>query len=264
MNLIIDQFDQILKFAKNYGLPITKKRGILREYLQTKILEAIYRKKQSSEIFFVGGTALRILYNLDRFSEDLDFDLGKITQKEVLKIIAQLAKEFKKENINLTLYKNQTKKRVYFEIKFPDLLFQLKLSQFKEENLTIKLDFEKFWSTEKRQVILLNRYGILIPVVTKPLDQLLVQKIYAYLNRKQTLARDIYDIVWLISQEAKIDWTYAKKNHINKDFIDKALKKFEKEKNQLSLLKRKITPFLINEKNVEKINFFSQLLYKVR
>ncbi len=158
----------------------------------------------------------------------------------------------------------KTKKRVYFEIKFPNLLFQLKLSQFKEENLTIKLDFEKFWSTEKRQVILLNRYGILIPVVTKPLDQLLVQKLYAYLNRKQTLARDIYDIVWLISQEAKIDWTYAKKNHINKDFIDKALKKFEKEKNQLSLLKRKITPFLINEKNVEKINFFSQLLYKVR
>lgn len=260
MNPIIDNFPQVLKFSKEYGVPATKKRGVLREFLQVKILESIYRKKISAQLFFIGGTSLRFLHGLDRFSEDLDFDLGEITFKDISFLIDSLINEFKKENITVELYKNQTKKRSYFELRFPELLFQLGITQNKEEKLAIKFDFEKFWRGEKREVILLNRYGILSNVVTIDFDQILVQKIYAYLQRKQTLARDLYDIVWLLSHRAKIDWDFAKKNHLPQDFVKKAIEKFRKEKKKLSSLKRKLIPFLISEENVNKIDFFEELL----
>ena len=50
------------------------KRFILREYLQYKILSYIYASQYGAKLSFIGGTALRILYDNQRFSEDLDFD----------------------------------------------------------------------------------------------------------------------------------------------------------------------------------------------
>lgn len=47
----------------------------LREFLQILILKIIYDTGYFRNLSFVGGTALRILYDLRRFSEDLDFSL---------------------------------------------------------------------------------------------------------------------------------------------------------------------------------------------
>ena len=47
----------------------------LREILQEIALLGLWRAKFFEEAAFYGGTALRILYGLDRFSEDLDFSL---------------------------------------------------------------------------------------------------------------------------------------------------------------------------------------------
>src|SRR3989304_8972040 len=47
----------------------------LREVLQQLALLGLWRSKFFEEAAFYGGTALRILYGLDRFSEDLDFTL---------------------------------------------------------------------------------------------------------------------------------------------------------------------------------------------
>ena len=50
-------------------------RNILREYLQARILEGLQRVGAMSALAFQGGTALRFLYGLPRYSEDLDFAL---------------------------------------------------------------------------------------------------------------------------------------------------------------------------------------------
>ena len=80
-------FDEVLRQAQDYNLPQEKKRAILREYLQTKILSLIYQEAISKNLFFVGGTALRILRGLDRFSEDLDFDSVEVTPSQIQKLI---------------------------------------------------------------------------------------------------------------------------------------------------------------------------------
>lgn len=264
MNFLVGLWPQILKFGQEYGLPPNKKRAILREYLQTKILGIIYRQKISNQIFFTGGTALRLLYNLDRFSEDLDFDLGTIDFAQIKKLVEQTTAQLKRENISVILYHNITAKRSYFELRFPDLLSALKLSANAEEKLAIKLDFEKFWTGHQPVAVPLERYGLLATIVALPLDQILVQKLFAYPHRKQTLPRDLYDIVWLISQKAKPDPLFLKKNRLSDQIISQALKKFAAEKSRLKTLKSKLAPYLIHEGQVDYLDLFPEVLKNLR
>ncbi len=264
MNNIVANFNQILEFGYGYGLPLTKKKGILREYLQTKILELISQEKASLDFFFVGGTALRLLYGLDRFSEDLDFDFVNLEQTRLLRLMQKLQKRLQNENIEVNLYQNLKPRRFYFELRFHNLLFELRLSQQKEEKLTIKFDFESFWQGQKRKVILLDRYGFLANITTIPLDQILVQKLFAYTQRQQTLPRDLYDIVWLYSQKAKIDQNFSEANQLPADLITQAKKQSRQDLKQLKNLKEKLKPFLVNEKNTAKLDLFPQVLDKLK
>lgn len=52
----------------------TSPENVSREYLQHLILSHLYQQKHSDALFFKGGTALRIVKQSPRFSEDLDFD----------------------------------------------------------------------------------------------------------------------------------------------------------------------------------------------
>ncbi|MBI2641409.1 nucleotidyl transferase AbiEii/AbiGii toxin family protein [Candidatus Roizmanbacteria bacterium] len=260
MNNIVTSFDQILSFAKSYGLPLAKKRAILREYLQVKILEMIYREKISRRLFFVGGTSLRLLWGLDRFSEDLDFDFQKDDQNEILSLLERVHSDLGKQNIAVELYKNITGKKSHFEYRFSRLLFDLKLSLHQEEKLMIKFDFESYWKYTKREIILLNRYGFITQVVSTSLDILLAQKIIAYLRRKDTQARDLYDIIWLVGYGAELDNNFVQTNKLPKTLIEQAKTKFEKEKNRLKDLKLRLKPFLVDEKNANKLDLFTKIL----
>src|SRR5580704_16842074 len=70
--------DAILRMMERYSI---SKQGdeerALREILQEITLVGLWRSKFFEHAAFYGGTALRILYGLDRFSEDLDFSLLK-------------------------------------------------------------------------------------------------------------------------------------------------------------------------------------------
>jgi predicted nucleotidyltransferase component of viral defense system len=68
--------------VKDHALALTEKatdRGqalnTLREYLQALVLRSFYESEAFRNLAFVGGTALRFLHGLPRFSEDLDFSL---------------------------------------------------------------------------------------------------------------------------------------------------------------------------------------------
>lgn len=263
MNNIVSNFDQIVEFAKNYSLPLTKKRAILREYLQVKVLEVIYKGSDASKIIFVGGTSLRLTKNIDRFSEDLDFDLKENSKIDTDKLIKKTYKQLLLENIDIDLYENKTKRRNYYEFRFNNLLNELGIGKNVDEKLTIKFDFENNWIGHIKETVLLNRYGYLFNLVTIGMGQHLVQKLTAYVRRKQTQPRDIYDIIWLISNGAKPDWEFGKKNGISKEIVRETLKKFEKEKKKSKIFQTRLKPFLINDKSIDKIMFFPEVLKSI-
>ncbi|MFH1971523.1 MAG: nucleotidyl transferase AbiEii/AbiGii toxin family protein [Patescibacteria group bacterium] len=260
MNNAIANFDEILRFGQNYGLPQEKKRAILREYLQTKILSLIYREKISKDLFFVGGTALRILRGLDRFSEDLDFDAVGINSAQIQKLVKTLMQRLERENITVELYQNTTVKKSFYELRFSDLLAELRLSPNTDEKLMVKLDIENFWRGQKRETIFVNRYGFLATIVTKSLEQMVVEKLAAYLGREETQPRDLYDLVWLLSRGIKPDLGFAKKNRLTADLLGKAREKFVRERKSLAGYKTRLRPFLFDEKQIYRLNFFEELV----
>jgi len=69
---------------------------IVREFLQVLILKILYDKGYFKNLAFVGGTALRVLYDVRRFSEDLDFSLinkeGYVPEAFLRKIVYELEK----------------------------------------------------------------------------------------------------------------------------------------------------------------------------
>ncbi len=260
MNNVIANFDEILRFAKSYGLPPEKKRAILREYLQTKILALLYRESISQNLFFVGGTALRLLRGLDRFSEDLDFDAVGMTPHQTQLLINIVIRRIQQEGISVELYQNTSEVKSYYELRFPNLLPQLHLSPNINEKLMIKLDIENYWRGQKRETVFVNRYGYLATVVTKSLEQMVVEKLAAYLRREETQARDLYDLVWLFSRGIKPDIRFAKKNRLPAGIMDEARKKFVHEQNSLVRYKDKLRPFLFDEKQIERIDFFEELV----
>ena len=54
---------------------------MLKEYVQCQILEYLSYSKYIPKLSFIGGTSLRLIKHIDRFSEDLDFDCKEISKK---------------------------------------------------------------------------------------------------------------------------------------------------------------------------------------
>jgi predicted nucleotidyltransferase component of viral defense system len=99
-------------------------RNFLREYLQYKILEIVFGDKTAVKLTLIGGTAVRIAHNSQRFSEDLDFDSKNLSASEFENLIANLEQELirlgLKTSIRIVtiLSRKRAKGRDYFDASF--------------------------------------------------------------------------------------------------------------------------------------------------
>jgi len=64
--------------------------NIVREYFQHVFLAELYKLSDAERLLFKGGTALRIIYGSPRFSEDLDFSLFGVAQKEIKSFVERI------------------------------------------------------------------------------------------------------------------------------------------------------------------------------
>ena len=82
----------------------------LKEIFQEIALLGLYRGGFFKEAVFYGGTSLRILYGLERFSEDLDFSLlQKNSQFDIEKYFSHIESEFEALGIPISLSKKVKK-----------------------------------------------------------------------------------------------------------------------------------------------------------
>ncbi|NCO79680.1 hypothetical protein GW884_00090 [Candidatus Falkowbacteria bacterium] len=76
------------KLSKQYQMGIFP--NIIREYFQHVFLSELYKSPGAEKLLFKGGTALRVIYNSPRFSEDLDFSLFAVAQNKIKSFIEEL------------------------------------------------------------------------------------------------------------------------------------------------------------------------------
>ncbi len=233
----------------------TYKRQLLREYLQYKILEIIFNSKFSKRIVFMGGTAIRIVHNSQRFSEDIDFDSRDLSPDEFKELAGIIRTELTLEGFSVEM-KIVSRGAFRCYIKFPKLLFDYNLSGYEEEKILIQLDAEKQPYSYTAKDYFLNKFSIFTRIFIVPQNILLSQKISAFLNRKRTKGRDIFDIIYLFSF-TKPDYGYLK---ITNAISDKSSLQFTLLKKcktiNVKRLRKEIEIFLINPNNVKMIENF--------
>jgi predicted nucleotidyltransferase component of viral defense system len=199
-----------------------EKRVKQSELLQLLLLDAVYAQKGSEKIIFQGGTALRWVYNGQRFSEDLDFVtlLPSHAIENVLRKTTSIARKVCTAQFGMGIAEFQIKQSR--ETAFKALFVYRPESQ--RERIAVKLELEilkghrqpeaeRHILRDLPQVAGLIRGGdLILPyasslILAETLEEILSDKIRALFERNYVKGRDIYDIWWLVNQMGvKPDW----------------------------------------------------------
>lgn len=172
----------------------------LREYLQAFVLRALHDCEAFSSLAFVGGTALRFLHGLPRFSEDLDFTLDRSTAYDGKRWMEMVKRELTLAGFEAEVSWNDRKTVHTAWVRLAGLLSEAGLSVFARQKLSIKLEIDTCppsgAQSEGRVVtrhlsFFLRHYD---------LPSLLAGKLHALITRKYDKGRDWYDLLWYLSQ----------------------------------------------------------------
>jgi len=256
-------FQTIQEEGKRLGIPEDKKRALLREYLQSKVITSLYNTEESRKLSFIGGSSLRLLHGLDRFSEDLDFDNLGISFSSIKKIFRDIAGQLQREGFPIEYAMKNTNGTGIGYIRFPQLLFSLGISAHRDEKLAIKIDYTAPKEKPSVELMVFSRFGFVQNVLTNTMEALLAQKIRAIFTRKDPQPRDFYDLVWFLSRNVKPDTeilaSFGVKNP--QEAYTKLAEIFERKiQPNLSNFKKRLQPFLINTDHIAYLDMFPKLM----
>ncbi len=184
-----------------------QKQVIAKETLQDYVLGYLYNSKKYHDLIFYGGTALRKLYNLDRFSEDLDFEAETAIDLGVLSNdLVQFFRSTQQYEVTANTQKGDSISRV--TLKFP-IMKELGLSEHENAVLHVKVeinsDITGKYNTEKTPLMVDNMSAV---IRHYDLPTLMAGKMAACLDRVfkkgntsiEIKGRDYYDLIWYMSK----------------------------------------------------------------
>lgn len=219
-------------------ITLEDRKNAIREIMQEVLLAGLAKTDFFKNAAFYGGSALRIYYNLNRFSEDLDFTLLKpdinFTLEKYIPMITHTVESLglafeittKKKNHNShvesAFLKGNTKEQ--FLIFYPDSNQNAFISNNEKIKIKLEIDIDppSYANTEKTYRLLPFPYEARI--YDKP--SLFAGKIHAVIARKwktRVKGRDLYDYVYYLSTntpvnlkhlEARLKQTKTIENHI--------------------------------------------------
>lgn len=188
--------DQVSELAKRWKIDHF---SILREYVQTLFLFHLFNLKNSEDIYFKGGTAIRLLFNSFRFSEDLDFS-STMSVKSLSGLLENASSGLNRELGNVSMLPLEVKKHsLTSRIKFTDQDLIHPLSIHLEVSLR-----------EKPLLPSTSQMETLYPISPYPIirhlgrEEILAEKIRACLTRVKS--RDLFDIWYLLTKEVALNW----------------------------------------------------------
>lgn len=192
--------DRALELANN-AEGEQRKTNVLREYLQHVILRNLFDQDLLQQLAFHGGTALRVLHDLPRFSEDLDFhrrdidtnlDLGMLRNTFAERLIQQ------GYDLSLSIRTDRTVQHAF--VKFAGLLHEIGMTPHEDEKLQIKIEVDtnppSGFTCNTSQV---NEY---VPYVVHHHNRptFLAGKLHALFQREYTKGRDLYDLNFYLTR----------------------------------------------------------------
>ncbi len=176
------------------------KRSVAREYLQARILQSLQAGGAFLSWAFLGGTALRFLYAIPRYSEGLDFSvMSSRGGPSFRQALVDVKKRLEVEAYRVEIRVNDRKTVNSAFVRFPGLLYELNLSPRIAETLAVKLELDTNPPAGAKLATTLIRRYVTLNLPHYDRASLLAGKLHAILSRPYTKGRDLYDLVWFLS-----------------------------------------------------------------
>lgn len=179
-------------------------KNLVREYLQARILGSLQRSGAFVSLAFHGGTALRFLYSVPRWSEDLDFALERPDSAYDLRGWLEAASaELSREGYAVELAKVKLDKVVHSAfVQFAGLLQELGLSPHRQETLAVKLEVDTCPPKGAGTEVSVVRRHVLLRLQHHDKPSLLAGKLHAVLQRGHPKGRDLFDLLWYLGDRS--------------------------------------------------------------
>ncbi len=172
----------------------------MREYLQAYVLKIMHDEGFFRTTAFLGDTALRFLYNLPRFSEDLNFSLTAKQTYQFVDLMKKVKKELDLAGYDILVTYNEEKTVQSSFIKFSGLMFEAGISPLKTQKFSIKVEIDTnppLGAGLKTEIV--NKY-FPISFLSYDISSLFAGKLHALFSRQYTKGRDYFDLGWYLSR----------------------------------------------------------------
>lgn len=191
----------------------------LREIMQEITLAGLSRTDFFEKAAFYGGTALRIFYGLDRYSEDLDFSLLKPDSNfSIEPYFKAILDEFKSLGLTVSIKEKTNTEQtaidsaflkaetLWQEIVLEDIIKETGVRSNKILKIKIEVDRQPPLNFKTEEKLLLRPFSLYVKCFTKP--SLFAGKMHVLLFRKwqtRVKGRDWYDLEWYIQKGIPLD-----------------------------------------------------------
>ena len=191
----------------------------LREIMQEIALAGLQRAGFFEKAAFYGGTALRIFYGLDRFSEDLDFslliqdadfslekylDAVRIEFESLgMQVSIKEKQKTNQTNIESAFLKSET---IWKELVLEHVIPQNGLNQVANIKIKIEVDIEPPLGFKTEEKLLVKPFSFYVKCFV--ISDLFAGKMHALLFRKwghNVKGRDWYDMEWYIKKGVSLN-----------------------------------------------------------
>lgn len=259
-------------------------KNALKEVVQEVALCGLSRAGFFKVAAFYGGTALRIFYGLDRFSEDLDFSLlapdpdfelnqyFSVLENEIRAVGLNFTVEEKVKsadsNIQSAFLKGSTKEHILTVYKDTRFAIGLNTSEVIKIKFEVDINPPAFATFENKYRLLPSPYQVKL----YDTPSLFAGKLHAVICRawkNRVKGRDLYDYVFYLSQNAAVNLPHLKARLVGSGFIKED---FDLNRNSLIALlndrfssidyeqaKQDILPFI---KDKSKLDIWSAEFFK--
>lgn len=225
----------IEEMLKQYDVvSVYDKKNAVKEIMQGIVLCGLSRAGFFQEAAFYGGTALRIFYGLDRFSEDLDFSLMiantefdlsayfPILQKEVesfgLNVTIMEKEKTRESNIKSAFLKGSTKERLLLFYK-GETISDIPDSELIKIKFEVDVNPPEYATFEHKYRLLPAPYEI--NMYDGP--SLFAGKIHAVICRTwkhRVKGRDLYDYIFYLSKRIPVNLKHLRQRLIQSEYIN--------------------------------------------
>jgi predicted nucleotidyltransferase component of viral defense system len=211
----------------------------MREIMQEIALAALSRTDFFDKAAFYGGTALRIFYGRDRFSEDLDFSLlAPNPYFSLTPYFSKIVEEFQSLGMNVSIREKDKRiktqvesaflksETIWQELVLEDLVKQHGISSNKTIKIKIEIDRIPPLGFATEEKLLIRPYSFYVKCFTMP--SLFSGKLHALLFRKwksRVKGRDWYDMEWYVRKGVPLNMHH---------FLQRAKETNDWQENQIS------------------------------